>query len=112
MKHYKAGGWTPLHKACESGKTDMVKLLIDARADVNAQQDQGIRPLYSAVHFGHAETTQILVSHGADVNCTNEDGLSSLHVAAADGNAQIIKILVYGMYSFGRFNIVCKLCEA
>lgn len=73
-------------------------MLLEAKAEVNAQQDHGITPLYSAVHFGHADLTQLLVSQGANTNCTNEDGLSSLHLAAADGDAQIIKILVYGKH--------------
>ena len=48
-------GWTPLHKACELGRSDVVRALIAAGANVNAAQEDAITCLYSAAHFGHSE---------------------------------------------------------
>ncbi|XP_052767054.1 protein phosphatase 1 regulatory subunit 27-like [Mya arenaria] len=37
--------WTPLHAACAEGHADIVKFLIESRADKNILTDEGERPL-------------------------------------------------------------------
>jgi ankyrin repeat protein len=38
-------GWTPLHYACEFGRTEVVSLLVAARASVNCADEIGRTPL-------------------------------------------------------------------
>ena len=45
----KPDGYTSLHYACMSGTPDVVKLLIDKGADVNAADKKGATPLMLAV---------------------------------------------------------------
>ena len=42
-------GYTPLHCACASGDSAMVKLLIENGADVNAVNHDGQTPLHFAI---------------------------------------------------------------
>lgn len=44
--------YTPLHRACYSGHTDIVKLLIDRGANVQARTADGWEPLHSACRWG------------------------------------------------------------
>ena len=62
-------GNTPLHSAlltCPLNKrNEMVGWLIDAGADVNAENNHGIRPLDLAVHNNDAEMADMLRERGA-----------------------------------------------
>ena len=69
-------GWigdTPLHWSCHNGFADIVNLLIDHGADIEANEINWIggKPLHWASE--HApNTTRILLEHGAKVNSRNE----------------------------------------
>ena len=52
-------GWTPLHEACNHGHSDVVSVLIDKGANVNALGMDGDTPLHDAVINNH---TQVMCS--------------------------------------------------
>jgi len=60
---------TPLHKAARNGQAEVIKLLLDRGADVNAIDKARIRgsPLHHAVSMGHLDCVRILCDHGADL---------------------------------------------
>ena len=67
-------GWTPLHWAARAGKIEIVRMLIDAGANVNVQTNGGSTPLHEAVRYGSVEIVRMLIDAGADVNLQDEDG--------------------------------------
>src|SRR5262245_32262069 len=86
-------GATALHRAAECGDLDVLKLLVDKGADVDAQRKSpfgGQSPLAAAVVFGHGTAVRYLLSKGAKVN-TGDAGLSR---AVFQGNAEIVKALL------------------
>jgi ankyrin repeat protein len=68
-RHKMMGGWTPLMYAAEGGHFDCVAALIDAGADVNAE-DTFTQPVL-AYAAESPEIVELLLSHGADATrCT------------------------------------------
>jgi ankyrin repeat protein len=68
-------GSTPLHSAATGGFVDMVQLLIEHGANVNAEEPGSHwTPLQAAATMGHKDVMGILISHGADGNVRNWTG--------------------------------------
>ena len=58
-------GWTPLLMAIKSGNSESVRILIEAKADVNSKTDKGETPLQKALEFENKEIIFILKEAGA-----------------------------------------------
>ncbi|WP_438456617.1 ankyrin repeat domain-containing protein [Wolbachia endosymbiont of Kerria lacca] len=93
-------GLTPLHYAAKNGHKEVVKILLQNKAEVNAETtdkgwNEGWTPLHYAVQNGHKEVVKILLQNKADVNAeTTNQGLTPLHVAAQDGHKEVVEILL------------------
>ena len=88
----------PLHYAAERGNRELVKLLVDAGAEVDAEDWYGT-PLHLAVKGGHRETVEFLIKARADVNrryVQTQSGHSCapLHLAADSGKVGTAKLLI------------------
>ncbi|MDA9766773.1 ankyrin repeat domain-containing protein, partial [bacterium] len=66
---------TPLHEAAHKSSFEMVKMLIDAGADVNAQDADGETPLHKAIRGDHIHAAWGLMSNGADIFIKNKRGI-------------------------------------
>jgi hypothetical protein len=58
-----------------------MKLLLQAKADVNAKDDRGHTALFGAVFRGWTEVTRFLVENGAKLDAKNNEGLTVMDVA-------------------------------
>ena len=72
---------TPLIIAAFNGCTDIVRMLIDAGADIHHRNDQGENALISAAQEGNIDVVKILLDAGANVNQENADGETALSLA-------------------------------
>jgi len=80
--------------AAKQGNRDVVRALINERADVNASEPDGTTALHYAVHKHDLEMVDLLIRAGANVNAVNEYGVTPLSVACANGNSPIaVRIL-------------------
>lgn len=95
---------TPLLRAVRKGNTEMVKLLIRARADVNARDTTNVSPtpgittemtpLMIASSKGQIEIVKALLEAGADVNAKNREGGTALSIANGKGDKEIAELLM------------------
>src|SRR5687767_9332436 len=72
----------PLNAAVASRSLDVVRLLVEAGAPIDPQQQEGWTPLHGAVHQGNVEITRYLLAHGADPKLQNDKGKSAVGLAA------------------------------
>ena len=76
------GGSSPLISAAVFGKTEEAKILLDAGADINFQNNDGSTALLSAAFFCRSEIVRMLLDAGADKNITNKFGVTPYQTVA------------------------------
>jgi serine/threonine-protein phosphatase 6 regulatory ankyrin repeat subunit B len=88
-------GYTPLHFATEYGEDEIVKMLIDAGADVNVQSDwNGSTPLYWAAKYKRLGIVKILIDAKAYLDVQDVWGNTPLHMATVNGYIEVVRMLV------------------
>ncbi len=75
-------GSCPLITAAVFGKTEMAKMLIDAKADINAQNKDGSTPLLTAAFFCRPEIVKLLLAKGADKSIKNNYDQTALQAVS------------------------------
>ena len=89
MKESK-GDQTALMWATAGKHTEILKLLLDRKADTHPQSKGGFTALLFAVQQGDIEAVRSLLNAGADPNDTRQsDGLSALILAAESFSAEV-----------------------
>jgi ankyrin repeat protein len=73
-KKYGLLGDTLLSIAAGDCKIEVVKLLLDEHAEVDAKDHLGLTPLFEAAGSGCADVAQVLLVHGANPNAKNKSG--------------------------------------
>lgn len=118
-----AAGMAPLQLALYAGKQEVVRLLLERGAPVDAflaaalgetekcrdllradevllnmNSSDGWTPLHLACFFGHQETAGMLLGIGADVNARSANAMHNtpLHAAAAGRHREICALLLTG----------------
>lgn len=75
-------------------RIDMMKLLIDNKANINYADEDGFNPLNIAIESGDMELTKFLITNGANVNSLMQDGVSLIGYAIAQNNMDLLQILI------------------
>jgi len=75
------GAKTPLLYAVREGHEDVAKLLLDAGANIEKADADGVTPLLMAVLNGHVALSQALIARGANVNVSDWYGQTPLWAA-------------------------------
>lgn len=77
-------GHRPLTTAASLGCTEIMEILIDAKADINTTNKYGYTPLISAALEGQTAAVKLLIEHNAKLNeRTNEGGQTALMCVVA-----------------------------
>ncbi len=86
-------GWTPLHYAATGGHTDIVQMLLDEHAYVDAASPNGSTPLMMAAAYGTPATVQLLLDAGADPALKNSLGLTAIDFAHSYQHEDAVEVL-------------------
>ena len=87
-------GRTALHHAAYKKQADVVQLLIDAGADIEAKDTYRWPPLHKATEGGRLDIVKMLVSAGADVRAPDDNGHTCIFPASRQGHTDIVRYLV------------------
>lgn len=74
-------GWTALHYAATNGTPELIQLLLDHYAYVDAESPNGTTPLMMAAMYASEDAVKVLLDSGADVSLRNTRGLSAVDFA-------------------------------
>jgi ankyrin repeat protein len=77
-----------LHAAVAGGKIDIVKAILEARADPNAQQQAGFRAIHEAGTKANRVLAELLIAHGADPTLPSDDGKNAIDLARDKGHTE------------------------
>jgi len=74
-------GWTPLHYAATGGHLEIMRMLLEASAYIDAASPNGSTPLMMAAMYGTTDAVKLLLEAGADPTLKNVLGLSAIDFA-------------------------------
>lgn len=92
-------GWTPLHYAATNGHVNVMTLLLDENAYIDAASPNGTTPLMMAAHYGTPSAVKFLLEAGADPLLKNDQHLTALDFAnraSRTDSAAIIAAFIRG----------------
>ncbi len=74
-------GWAPLHYAATKGHIELINLLLDNHAYIDASSPNGSTPLMMAAMYGTASAVKLLLESGADPLIKNSIGMTAIDFA-------------------------------
>lgn len=90
-------GWTPLHYAATGGHLELIQLLLEESAYIDAESPNGTTPLMMAARYGSAKATQLLINEGADLQIRNQLGLTAWDFAKQGNRPDALEIISKGL---------------
>ncbi|CAH1955978.1 unnamed protein product [Acanthoscelides obtectus] len=77
-------GATALHVSAAKGYADVMRLLLQCGADVDAQDKDGWTPAHAAAHWGQRDACRLLAEHLADLDAKNYVGQTPFDLCDSD----------------------------
>ena len=86
-------GWTALHYAASVGNVEIVKLLLDSSAYIDAESPNQTTPLMMAARSKKREVCKLLIEEGADPSLINQRDLTAADFALRAGDTELAESL-------------------
>jgi len=84
-----------LFRALDSREHENLTALVDAGADLNARNSDGLTPLQLAADNRSDDAVKILIKLGADINAASTtEKMTALHYAAKNSDTDTLKVLI------------------
>lgn len=85
---------TSLHEAAALNRTEIMKLLIERGADVDARDENGVTPLHLAAARQSHDAIEILLDAGASIDPANIAGSTPLRYAKEAYSSRTCRLLI------------------
>ena len=90
---------TALHIAAEAGDVDMVGLLLDRGAKIDARDKNRFTPLHTAASKNSADVCSLLLDRGAKKDAEDEYGYTPIEKAVSAGSKDVVMLFLKRGYS-------------
>lgn len=90
-------GWAPLHYAATGGHLEIMNLLLEHHAFIDAESPNGTTPLMMAAHYGTPAAVKLLLEAGADTAMKNQQGLSAVDFANRANRKDVAELIAAEM---------------
>jgi len=84
----------PIHAAVKNEIPELVKLLLQSGANINAINNYGKTPLHIATENSNLKILQLLIKNGADINITDNYGKTAYNIAKDKINQKPAEFLI------------------
>jgi uncharacterized protein len=79
--HVNKPGWAPLHYAATGGHVEIIAILLEEHAFIDAESPNKSTPLMMAAMYGSTAAVRLLLQEGADPTMRNELGMTAVDFA-------------------------------
>ena len=86
-------GWSPVLYAASGPDPQVLSLLLDKGATVDARSPNGTTPLMMAAMYGSSAAVQLLLDEGADTSMKNQLGMTALDFAQKANRTDAVRLL-------------------
>jgi hypothetical protein len=86
-------GWTPLHYAATRGHLDVLRLLLEHHAYIDAESPNGTTPLMMAAFYGTTDAVKLLLEEGADPLLKNQQHMTAIDFAHRAGRSEVAELI-------------------
>lgn len=91
--HVNKPGWAPLHYAATGGHSEVIALLLEHHAFIDAESPNKTTPLMMAAHYGTTQAVKLLLDEGADVTMRNALGMSAVDFAHGANRKDVAEMI-------------------
>ena len=92
-------GWTPLHRASESGSVAVARVLLEYGVVANVRDARNRTPLHLVPHLykspgGRLDVLRLLLRYGSDIHARDNEGRTPFMRATENEDHAVMQLLV------------------
>jgi len=85
---------TPLHRALESHRSEVTRVLLENGANANLRDSHNQTPLHLASRKGYLDVVRLLLQRCSNIHAQDDEGRTPFQVASVRGHEEVMRLLL------------------